>query len=321
MRTVVITIGLPASGKSTWAKQQLVQEPKRWKRINRDDIRAMVDNGWNPAGETFITIVQESTLRSALDEGFDVIIDNTSLPARVRKRLHEICAQVGDVKIIERMFQTPMQTCLDRNATRAEPVPLRVIEEMAKKHGGMLKRGPAIQEFYYPPVEFKDVVAMDQNAALPKAILCDLDGTLALIGDRSPFDATECDVKDKPNVPVIECVKAMHAQGVQIIFMSGRMAKDRDASIRFIEKWVRVPANYAFSKENDERPQDNPIPYQLFMRATGDMRKDNIIKRELFDAHVRGKFNVLFVLDDRDQVVNGWRTMGLSCFQVAPGNF
>ncbi len=60
------------------------------------------------------------------------------------------------------------------------------------------------------PIEWVD--------GLPEAILCDLDGTLALMGDRSPYDASRCDELDKPNWPVIECVKAMYARGVKVIF-------------------------------------------------------------------------------------------------------
>ena len=57
------------------------------------------------------------------------------------------------------------------------------------------------------------------------------------------------------------------------------------------------------------------------MRRTKDFRKDAIVKTELFEAHIRGQFEVLFVLDDRDQVVEMWRQMGFACLQVAPGNF
>ena len=68
--------------------------------------------------------------------------------------------------------------------------------------------------------------------------------------------------------------------------------------------------------------QANNIRYsELHMRAEGDQRKDSIVKRELFDAHVRGKWNVSFVLDDRQQVVDMWRGLGLVCLQVAPGDF
>ena len=59
----------------------------------------------------------------------------------------------------------------------------------------------------------------------------------------------------------------------------------------------------------------------LFMRASGDTRKDEIVKLELFDAHVRGKYDVRLVLDDRDRVVRMWRSIGLTCLQVADGEF
>jgi hypothetical protein len=62
-------------------------------------------------------------------------------------------------------------------------------------------------------------------------------------------------------------------------------------------------------------------PAGVFMRATGDQRKDSIIKQELFDRHILGKYNIKFVLDDRNQVVNMWRSLGLTVFQVAEGDF
>jgi len=65
------------------------------------------------------------------------------------------------------------------------------------------------------------------------------------------------------------------------------------------------------------------IPWEeLYMRPVGDMRKDNIIKRELYDTHIAGQYNVIFVLDDRNQVVDMWRNeLGLKVLQVAEGNF
>lgn len=57
------------------------------------------------------------------------------------------------------------------------------------------------------------------------------------------------------------------------------------------------------------------------MRPAGDKRRDDIIKAEIFDQHIRGHHNILLVLDDRDSVVKMWRSMGLTCLQVAEGNF
>jgi hypothetical protein len=64
------------------------------------------------------------------------------------------------------------------------------------------------------------------------------------------------------------------------------------------------------------------VPYAgLFMRPAGDSRKDSIVKRELFDRHVAATWAVRGVIDDRKQVVEMWRAIGLMCAQVAPGDF
>ena len=56
------------------------------------------------------------------------------------------------------------------------------------------------------------------------------------------------------------------------------------------------------------------------MRQDGDFRRDDIVKQEILDKYI-DKDRVLFVLDDRDQVVDMWRRNGLTCFQVAEGDF
>ena len=60
---------------------------------------------------------------------------------------------------------------------------------------------------------------------------------------------------------------------------------------------------------------------QLHMRKKGDMRKDAVIKKEMFEKHVKNNFNVCFIFDDRQLVVEMWREMGITCLQVAPGDF
>ena len=57
------------------------------------------------------------------------------------------------------------------------------------------------------------------------------------------------------------------------------------------------------------------------MRNDFDERKDVIIKREIFEQEIKDKYNVMFILDDRNQCVDFWRKIGLTCFQVDYGNF
>ena len=64
------------------------------------------------------------------------------------------------------------------------------------------------------------------------------------------------------------------------------------------------------------------MEYTLFARKSGDFRKDAVVKEEIYRRHIEGKYCIKLVLDDRDQVVSCWRdTIGLTCFQVAPGAF
>lgn len=119
---------------------------------------------------------------------------------------------------------------------------------------------------------------------------------------RSPFDETRVH-EDRPNLPVIAAVRAMHAAGHAVIFCSGRTDGCRAAT----EKWLA---------------EHVAVPYEgLHMRAAGDMRKDAIVKVEIFDREIRDRWNVVAVFDDCRQVVDAWRALGLTVFQVAPGDF
>jgi hypothetical protein len=66
--------------------------------------------------------------------------------------------------------------------------------------------------------------------------------------------------------------------------------------------------------------EDTKAGETLYMRQDGDFRRDDIVKQEILDKYI-DKDRVLFVLDDRDQVVDMWRRNGLTCFQVAEGDF
>ncbi len=120
---------------------------------------------------------------------------------------------------------------------------------------------------------------------------------------RSPYDWMRVG-EDEPVKAVIAAVKAAHAAGKRIVVMSGR-----DNSCRYITLgWLR-------------KNLGPDMRFQLFMRSEGDNRKDDLVKYELFNDNVRGKYHIEYVLDDRRQVVVMWRALGLSCFQVADGNF
>jgi len=135
-----------------------------------------------------------------------------------------------------------------------------------------------------------------------KAIIVDLDGTLAVHnGARDPYDWEKCG--DDFVEPVIHELVKMVAQRYRIIICSGRPERSR----AICEEWLKEVARLHYAR--------------LYLRKDGDFRSDDIIKEEIFFDQIQQHFDVRFVLDDRQQVVDMWRRIGLKCLQVAPGDF
>lgn len=300
----MILRGLVASGKSSFAKQLLQKEPKRWVRINRDDLRSMFHNSnFSHDNEEFVRKAKNNLLIAALKDGYDCILDDTHLVPATVKKLYRLLESIGDIKIIEKCFNISIVEAKRRNALREgkAKVPDSVIDGMSR--GAGIDRGRVFEdrETYFAPRDSQKTY--ETNEALESIILVDLDGTLSLLNGRDPFDASTCD-QDLPHIPVIACVKAMYAAGYKIIYMSGRENQYREPTEKFIAQHL---------------PN---IPYELHMRNTGDSRKDSIIKEELLEANVFGKFNILFAIDDREQVVSHYRNnLGITVFQCAEGYF
>jgi predicted kinase len=331
MIKVEMLVGIPGSGKSTYAKQVVAKDPSNYVRINNDDLRAMMNGSvWSADYEKMITDARNYLIRDALKRGKNVIIDNLNLNRRHFDDVCKIAKSVNtDVQVFEKAFYIELEDALERNSKRegAARVPDDVVKKWWKDSGGKQFRHyhPRVEIFQEHKGNLQSLAEAPANVpGAPEAVLCDLDGTLALIHGRSPYDASDCDIKDFPNVPVIETILAHYAAGRKIIFCSGREDKYRPETVRFIEKWVTHP-KYVVKTDTTFGPEgdmvNRPIPYQLHMRKTDDFRKDAIIKEEIYKEHIEGKYNVLLVLDDRDQVVEFWRGKGLTCFQVAYGNF
>lgn len=133
-----------------------------------------------------------------------------------------------------------------------------------------------------------------------KAIIVDIDGTLAIKGDRDIFDFKKCEL-DTVNEPIAELVRSLKYKW-EIILLSGREDICREETLRWLDK--------------------NNIPYsELHMRRASDHRKDAIVKKEIYDNNIKDNYEIVFVLDDRNQVVDFWRSEGLTCLQVAAGDF
>jgi hypothetical protein len=198
-----------------------------------------------------------------------------------------------------------------------QPCPINLLKQLAERntHGVTIDIIQRRAHLWVPTSEIvaeieKGLVKYDPS--LPQCILVDIDGTVAEKGSRNAFDWARVG-EDTSRLSVSEILlKVQYANAElegakeykqKIIFFSGRDG----VCYKETRKWL------------DECGfEDCP----LYMRPIGDSRKDSIIKRELFDTHIRGKYNCVAVFDDRDQVVKMWRNeLGLECLQVQEGDF
>ena len=128
MQKLIVTIGLPASGKSTWAKEVAESAPLDIVRVNRDDIRDMLGLYWVPKREKLVTKIERQAMSDALKLGYTVIVDATNLKKR---EFFKELAKSFSIKYEEKSFlDVPLKVCLERDAKRERPVGEEVIMRM-----------------------------------------------------------------------------------------------------------------------------------------------------------------------------------------------
>ena len=303
MSKLLILVGAPGSGKSTFARYFLRTEDN-WIRVNRDDFRLMQfgDSLMIPFYEERISKMVEASVLTLLKSDTNVIIDATNTSLRTIQDMIHTYTEYADISF--KVFDLPVDELVKRCDKRYEETGKFISKSVVERNVANLKH--TLEKFDFAPIPRKVQVATSRYATqdknLPKAVICDLDGTLSLLNGRDPYNAATCD-NDLLNEPVAAALKMAKQQGYQVILLSGREDKFREPTVRFLDK--------------------HQIDYDLLlMRTSNDFRKDNIIKRELFESEIQGKYFVEFLLDDRNQVVDMWRKdLHLPCFQVNYGDF
>jgi hypothetical protein len=232
-------------------------------------------------------------------------LDNTHLTPSLPKVYRKEFSPLGVEFKIHDFTHVSVEECKKRDNERTEGhVGEEVIDRLAANHTKARKSNWRLTDKWMNGDPIIPPMPYEPNPDLPSACIVDIDGTVAIHGDERGHYEYEKVSSDQPNPPVIEAVRGIQVgHDIQVIFVSGREDRCREDTLRWLH-------NVGF---------EDPI---LFMRTTGDHRPDYQVKAELFDAHIRDTYNVRYVFDDRTQVVKyAWRAMGLTCFQVAPGEF
>lgn len=289
MKKCILTVGISSSGKTTWAEEFVQNQVKcgeNWHNINRDQIREEVFeiktgsprfrwSDWNrtwekETSERWKLLIQQVLSNPDVD---GVVISDTNLNPKTRNWLTRVFEEAGwDVDL--KFFPIDYEVAVKRDLSRINPVGSHAIAEQIEKYWD----------------QFCEKYVGDET--LPRAVIVDIDGTVAHTTTRNIYDWTAVHT-DRSDTVVCDVVRGLKAQGYKIVVTSGRDEVSREFT------WNWLVSHLGFD------------PDDLFMRPFKDMRRDAIVKRELFDAYIRNKYNVVLAIDDRPVIVRLWRSLGI----------
>jgi predicted kinase len=313
MKTLLLLQGISGSGKTTYAKQWVEEDPENRIRLNYDDIRCMLGKYWVPGKrEQLVKKIFDTALDDAMFAGYDIVIDNMSNlnPKHVKEyeelvEMNNLDEDMEQYEIKIKIFDTPIETCIERDSKREIPIGEKVIKEQWRKY-----RTYIIQQSIINMLENQVV----QDDSLPHCIMVDMDATLCFNTEGRPFWGTEADnsvIKDIPNTPIVELVKHYkeatygtnpYNNNRHIIIVTGRAESSREGTIAWLEKYK--------------------VPYdEILMRPNGSTIPGECLKEQLYNLFIKDKYYVDFVLEDSTKVVKKYRDLGLIVLQPNEGKF
>ena len=135
---LIVLIGVPGSGKSTWARNHIKNKSNHWVIVNRDDIRSMLGDYWIPSREKLVTDIEDDMIQESLRNGYNVIIDATNINLKTRKRIEDSVELMKtfvkhNIQIEYKFINTPLKTAIRRDFFRGLFGGRKVGKEIIKK--------------------------------------------------------------------------------------------------------------------------------------------------------------------------------------------
>ncbi len=151
MAKIILCRGIQGSGKTTWAKQWVLEDPEHRVRFNNDDIRNMLGKYWVPSREDLVNDLKRFFLWSSMSYGFDIVIDNMNLNSKELEYYNKVLDNWNNPKgvlsdvvrpkydIEFKDFFTPLEECIERDSKRPNPIGEEVIRKTYEKYKDILK--------------------------------------------------------------------------------------------------------------------------------------------------------------------------------------
>lgn len=294
---LIITRGLPASGKSRWADEYIAENPN-FVKIEKDQIRK--DGKLFPDGvyvhkrgdESIVIKERDRLIRQALGRGKSVISSDTNLVQKHITQLSNIARQNNAVVEIKSFLDVPIKTLLERDAAREDAVGEQVIRRMFHES---VQKMPTFLKY---------------DPELPFAVVTDLDGTLTTgPKDRSPYEWKKVG-NDELNLGISHILDGVKViDYCKVIIFSGR-----DEICR--------PETEAWLEKNDIEYDELHMRRSDHVREDGGQVADTVVKAEMIDKYIKGRYNVLIWFDDRPVVADMLRDVyGINVAQIGDVNF
>ena len=303
MNKLILCQGISGSGKTTWAKQWAEEDPIHRIRLNYDDLRTMLGKYWVPEREPLMQKIFQAGLEEAMTKKYDIVIDNMSNlnPKHIAEYEDIVSCYNGSsdtnntYKIEFKLFDTPVEECIRRDALRPLPIGEKVIRQQWKKY----------RDFIIAQ-SIKNMPRAVQDTTLSHCIIVDMDATLCLNTSARPFFGPGAAEKMKDDEPITEmCNLVRHYcndSDAALIILTGRDESCREATMEWLENhWLH--------------------PTKLLMRPDDNFVSGPELKKFIYETEIKDKYYVDFILEDSTKVVKMWRDLGLICLQPNEGKF
>ena len=299
IKKLILTRGIPGSGKSTWAKSWVNEDPTHRIRFNWDDIRNMMGPYWIIERENtgVLKSLRESFLNKMMNEGWNIVIDNMNLNPKEYEYYNNIINHHNKINNIKyelefKDFFISVDECIRRDSLRNNPIGEKTIKELYSKYRHFIQT-TNVEKYV------NNLIKPDPNK--PYCVVIDMDSTMCFNTNKRPWygkGAAEEMINDIENFGVCETVWAL-MQEYPIIVATGRDTSQEEVT----RKWL-------------SQHRIDPIKY--YFRTKGDYRKGTEVKKEQIEKIMKD-YNILVIFEDSEPIVQMYRDMGLTVLQPNKG--
>jgi predicted kinase len=304
IKKLILTRGIPGSGKSTWAKSWVSEDPEHRIRFNWDDMRNMMGPYWVPSREHINKHILWAAVNAAAynNRPYDIVIDNMNLNPKDWKQYEDWILNYNNSLNSEETntqyvlefkdFFTPIEECVKRDSMRINPIGEKTIREIYSKYRHFIQT-TNVEKYV------NNLVKPDPNK--PYCVVIDMDSTMCFNTNKRPWygkGAAEEMINDIENFGVCETVWAL-MQEYPIIVATGRDTSQEEVT----RKWLS---------------QHRIDPVKYYFRTEGDYRKGTVVKKEQIEKIMKD-YNILVIFEDSEPIVQMYRDMGLTVLQPNKG--